>query len=127
MSYYQLQPGVKLVKDNAIPLTKATDFVMAPPAPSTLNYCCRPNTMIYGTAPYMAGKGAPNHLVAVEDELRPQATSRFDRIYADNSKGDYFPFQSISCGQPLRTMGLDPASTRGDLQNALFTKRYCNK
>lgn len=127
MSYYQLQPGLQMVRDKAIPPVCATEFVIAPAAPSNLNYCCRPNTMLYGTAPYMAGKGAPNHLIEVSDELRPQATTRFDRVYVNNTNGEYFPILDMKCSQPLRTMSFDPASTRANVQNGLFTKRYCNK
>lgn len=124
---YQLQPDLIRVENPAVPPVCATDFVMNPPAPSNLNYCCRPNTMLYGTAPYMAGKGAPNELVMVEDELRPQATTRHDRVYVDNRRGDYFPIQDMKCSVPLRTIGYEPASTRAELQNGLFQKRYCTK
>lgn len=127
MSYYQLQPGLKMVRDKAIPPVCATEIVIGPPVPSNLNYYCRPNTMLYGTAPYMAGKGAPDHLIEVSDELRPQATTRFDRVYADNSKGEYFPILDMKCSQPLRTMDFEPSSTRANVQNGLFTKRYFNK
>lgn len=127
MSYYQLQPGVQMVNDKAIPPVCATEFVIEPPKPGSLNYCCRPNTMLYGTAPYMAGKGAPANLIQLSDELRPQATTRFDRVYVNNTRGEYFPIQDMKCSQPLRTMSVDPTSTRANLQNGLFRKRYCNK
>jgi hypothetical protein len=74
----------------------------------------------------MAGKGAPNELIMIDDELRPQATTRFDRVYVNNSRGGYFPIQDMKCSVPLRTMSYDPTSTRSQVQNGLFTKRYCN-
>lgn len=127
MSYYQLKPGLKIVKDHAVPPVCATEFVMAPPQPSSLNYCCRPSTVVYGTAPYMAGKGAPNHLIMVEDELRPQSTSEFNKFVIDNRKGGYFPINNVTCALPQRTLSFDPISSRASVQNSLFSKRYCNK
>ena len=56
---YQLQPGLSIVQNaGAIAPVKATDEVFVYPQPSTLNCSgggCRPNTMLYGTAPYMSG------------------------------------------------------------------------
>ena len=124
---YQLQPNLIQVENPAVPPVCATETVVAPPQPSSLNYCCRPNTMLYGTAPFMGGKGAPNELIMIDDELRPQATTRFDRVYVDNTRRDYFPIQDMRCSVPLRSMSYDPASTRSQVQNGLFTKRYCNK
>lgn len=124
---YQLQPNLVQLENPAAPPNCATDAIVAPPQPSSLNYCCRPNTMLYGTAPYMAGKGAPANLVMVADELRPQATTRHDKVYVNNTRGEYFPIQDMSCSLPVRTMSFDPASTRAELQNGLFTKRYCTK
>ena len=77
---YLLQPDLIRVESPAIPSVCATETVIAPPQPSSLNYCCRPNTALYGTAPYMAGKGAPGHLVNVADELRPQSTTQFGKV-----------------------------------------------
>jgi hypothetical protein len=124
---YQLQPNLIQVENPAVPPVCATETIVAPPQPTSLNYCCRPNTMLYGTAPFMAGKGAPNELIMVDDELRPQATTRFDRVYVDNTSRDYFPIQDMRCSVPLRSMSYDPASTRSQVQNGLFTKRYCYK
>lgn len=124
---YQLQPNLLQIENPVVPPASATDYVVAPPQPSSLNYCCRPNTMLYGTAPYMAGKGAPGELIMVDDELRPQATTRHNKVYVNNTHGAYFPIQDMSCGVPLRTMNFDPTSTRAEVQNSLFTRRYCNK
>ena len=38
------------------------------------------NTMIIGTAPFMALKGAPADLVNTQDALRPQSTSQFNNF-----------------------------------------------
>jgi len=128
MDPYTLQPGAKISLDGqALPPNCANDVVFAYPNPSSLNYCNRPNTMLWGTAPYKAGKGAPNHLVMVEDELRPQSTSQFGKIYVNNTSGNYFPIQDMHCSVPLRVHTMDPSSSRAQLQNGLFVKRYCKK
>lgn len=122
---YQLQPNLIRVENPAVPPDCADDNVFVYPQPANLNYCCRPNTMLYGTAPYMAGKGAPNELIMIDDELRPQSTTQFGRVYVNNSKETYFPFQNMQCSVPLRTISYEPASTRAETQNGLFNKRYC--
>lgn len=94
------------------------------PQPSSLNYGSRPNTMLYGTAPYMAGKGAPEQFVDIADELRPQSTSQFKKPLIRTFEKNYFPLQKMDCSVPLRTMSYEPASTRAELQNELFVKRY---
>jgi len=124
---YSLQTHSKLLDVQAHPAVGATDEVFVYPQPSSLNYDGgRPNTMIYGTAPYMAGNGAPGHLVMVDDELRPQSTSQFKKVYVDTVQKNTFPWQKMDCSMPLRTVGFDPASTRVQVQNALFRKRYNN-
>src|SRR5210317_943497 len=101
---YQLQPGMKMVQDHAVPSVCATEEVFVYPQPSTLNYgSSRPNTMLYGTAPYMAGKGAPAQYIETSDQLRPQSTSQFNKI---------------------RTKTYEPMSTRAETQNCLFQQRY---
>lgn len=122
---YLLQPDLERLKNPAIPPVCATETVIALPQPSSLNYCCRPNTALYGTAPYMAGKGAPGHLVDVADELRPQSTTQFGKVYVNNSGRDYFPIQNVDCMLPQRTLRFNPANTRAQVQNGLFAKRYC--
>lgn len=122
---YQLQPNLVRVENPAVPPQCADENVFVYPQPSSLNYCCRPNTMLYGTAPYMAGKGAPNELIMVDDELRPQSTTQFDRVYVDNRDRTFFPYQDMQCSVPLRTISYEPASTRAEVQNGLFYKRYC--
>lgn len=125
---YQLQPGLKLVQNPAVPVNCATEEVFVYPQPSTLNYgSSRPNTMIYGTAPYMAGKGAPAEFIDASDELRPQSTSRFNKVLAKTYEQNLFPLQNMECKLPLQTMTYEPMSTRSEVQNGLFQQRYVNK
>ena len=126
---YQLQPGLSIVQNaGAIAPVKATDEVFVYPQPSSLN-CggCRPNTMLYGTAPYMAGKGAPANLIDTSDQLRPQSTSRFNKVVVPTYERNLFPLTNMECKLPLRSMTYDPSSTRAELQNGLFEQRYANK
>ena len=105
---YQLQPGLSIVQNaGALPLVRATDEIFVYPQPSTLN-CggCRPNTMLYGTAPY---------------------TSRFNKHIVQTYERNLFPLSNMECKIPLRTMKYEPASTRAEVQNGLFQQRYANK
>ena len=123
---YLLQPNLHIVENPAVPPQCATENLFAYPEGTHFNYCCRPNTMVYGTAPYMAGKGAPHELIELDDELRPQSTKRFNKKYVRTYEDNMFPLQNMSCSQPLRTQTLDPQSTRAENQNILFAQRYCN-
>jgi hypothetical protein len=111
----------------SVPADCATDMVFAYPQASSLNQCCRPSTMLYGTAPYMAGKGAPAEFVDTADRLRPQSTTRFGKVIVPTHERNFFPLNNMVCSQPLRTISYNPSSTRSDLQNGLFTKRYCKR
>lgn len=125
---YQLQPGIKLVTDNAVPTVCANEEVFVYPQPSTLNYVSsRPNTMLYGTAAYMAGKGSPAEYIETSDALRPQSTSRFNKVLARTYEQNLHPLQNVACKLPLRTQSYEPSSTRAELQNGLFQQRYLNK
>ena len=125
---YQLQPGLKLVQNPAVPVNCATEEVFVYPQPSTLNYgSSRPNTMLYGTAPYMAGKGAPAEFIDTSDELRPQSTSRFNKVLAKTYEQNLFPLQNMECKLPLQTISYEPMSTCSEVQNGLFQQRYLNK
>ena len=126
---YQLQPGLSIVQNaGAVPPVKATDEVFVYPQPSTLNYVSsRPNTMLYGTAPYMAGKGSPAEYIETSDALRPQSTSRFNKVLARTYEQNLHPLQNVACKLPLRTQSYEPSSTRAELQNGLFQQRYLNK
>ena len=124
---YQLNPNIPRIQQPAVPSVCANDFVFAYPQASNLNYCCRPNTMLYGTAPFMAGKGSPADLIEVSDELRPQSTDKFNNLIVKTYEKQYFPLQNMSCSLPIRNIGFEPMSTRAQVQNGLFAKRYCNK
>ena len=125
---YQLQPGLKLVQNPAVPVNCATEEVFVYPQPSTLNYGSqRPNTMLYGTAPFMAGKGAPSEYIETSDQLRPQSTTRFNRVLAKTCEQNLFPLQNMECKLPLRTISYEPMSTRSEIQNGMFNQRYLNK
>ena len=122
---YQLQPGLKLVQNPAHPPVCATEEVFVYPQPSTLNYgSSRPNTMLYGTAPYMAGKGSPAQFIETSDQLRPQSTSQFNKIVTKTYEKNFFPLQDVACALPPRTMSYEPSSTRAELQNSQFQQRY---
>ena len=121
---YQLQPGLSLVQNPAHPPVCATDEVFVYPQPSTLNYGGRPNTMLYGTAPYMAGKGSPAQFIETSDQLRPQSTSTFNTSIAKTYENQYFTIQNVECKLPLRTRTYEPASTRAMTQNVVFNHRY---
>jgi hypothetical protein len=126
---YQLQPGLSIVQNTgAIAPVKATDEVFVYPQPSTLNGDGgRPNTMLYGTAPYRAGKGSPAQYINTSDQLRPQSTSRFNKNVVQTYERRLFPLTNMECKVPLRTMSYEPSSTRVDVQNGLFQQRYVNK
>ena len=125
---YQLQPGLKIVNDKAVPTVCADEEVFVYPQPSTLNYgSSRSNTMLYGTAPYMAGKGSPAEYIESSDALRPQSTSRFNKVLARTYEQNLHPLQNVACKVPLRTRSYEPSSTRAELQNGLFQQRYLNK
>jgi hypothetical protein len=125
---YQLQPGMKMVQDHAVPAVCATEEVFVYPQPSTLNYGSgRPNTMLYGTSPYMAGKGSPAEFIDTSDQLRPQSTSRFNKVLAKTYERNFHPLQNVECKLPLRTRTYEPSSTRAEMQNGMFQQRYLNK
>jgi hypothetical protein len=93
-----------------------------------MNYTsARPNTMLYGTAPYMAGKGSPAQYIETSDALRPQSTSQFNKVLAKTYEQNLHPLQNVACKVPLRTRTYEPSSTRAELQNGLFQQRYLNK
>jgi len=83
--------------------------------------------MLYGTAPYMAGKGSPAQYIDTSDQLRPQSTSQFNKFLVKTHERNFFPLQNMECKVPLKSMSYEPTSTRADLQNGLFNQRYHNK
>jgi len=127
---YQLQPGLTIVDNKgALPMRRATDDVFVYPQPSTLNtvYEGRPNTMLYGTAPLMAGKGSPAEYIDTSDRLRPQSTSRFNKPLVRTYERNLYPLNDMACKLPVRTMAFEPSSTRAEAQNELFQQRYGSK
>mgnify|MGYP001163622984 CR=1 FL=1 len=124
---YQLQPGLNIVQHPAVPPVCATADVNPLPQPTSLNYGSRPNTVLYGTAPYMAGKGSPAEFIETSDQLRPQTTSQFNKNLVETYRRGYFPLQNVECKVPLRTRTYEPSSTRANTQNGMFLQRYGNK
>ena len=124
---YQLSTD-RTGQNGSVPANCATDMVFTYPQASSQNYCSsRPSTMLYGTAPFMAGKGAPSEFVDTADRLRPQSTTRFGKVVVPTHERNFFPLNNMECSQPLRTISYNPSSTRSQLQNGLFTKRYCRR
>ena len=123
---YLLQPNLHIVENPAVPPECATENFFAYPEASHLNNCCRPSTMVYGTAPFMGGKGAPHELIPLDDELRPQSTKQFNKKYVRVYEKNMFPLQDMKCSLPMRVHTCDPRSTRADDQNTLFAQRYRN-
>ena len=124
---YQLQPDLQRIQNPALPPEMATDnFFAYPEAARNVNFGSRPNTMLYGTAPYMAGKGSPAQFVDVSDELRPQSTTRFNVDYVNNYEKQLFPMDRSMPAPPVPNV-MDPRSSRSELQNDLFDLRYNKK
>tara|TARA_B100000073_G_scaffold86200_2_gene66948 strand:- start:4738 stop:5124 length:387 start_codon:yes stop_codon:yes gene_type:complete len=122
---YQLQPGLSLVENPAVPTNSATDDVFVYPQPSSVSMGARPNTMLYGTAPAKFGKGAPAQYVDTSDRLRPQSTSTHNKQPIKTWERGIFPVQDKGVVLPPQSAAYSgPASTRADLQNGLFDKRY---
>jgi hypothetical protein len=125
---YQLSTADLQTDARGAPPECATDNFFVYPQPANAQNCgsCRPNTELYGTAPYYAGKGAPAELVDVQDRLRPQSTTRFGRVLV-SAEERLHPLQDVSCAGPVQVRTSYPSSTRADMQNASFGKRYCNR
>lgn len=126
---YQLSTSPVQVDAGSAPVQCATDnFFMYPQPVNTPQNCgpCRPNTELYGTAPYYAGKGAPAELVDVQDRLRPQSTTRFGRVLVESTR-ELHPLQDMSCSIPVKVRTSYPSSTRADIQNASFSQMYCSR
>lgn len=126
---YQLSTSSVQVDAGSAPSQCATDnFFMYPQPVNTPQNCgpCRPNTELYGTAPYYAGKGAPAELVDVQDRLRPQSTTRFGRVLVESTR-ELHPLQDMSCSIPVKVRTSYPSSTRADIQNASFSQMYCSR
>ena len=101
---YQLQPGLSLVENPALPKSSATDDVFVYPQPSSISMGARPNTMLYGTAPAKFGKGAPAQYVETSDRLRPQSTSTHQQTTDQDMGARYLPGSRQGCrfAAPIR-------------------------
>jgi|TARA_Y100001958_G_scaffold25383_1_gene15924 hypothetical protein len=123
---YQLSTHSKIIDQQAKPARPAGSDVFVYPQPSSLNYGDRPQTMLFGTAPYKAGKGAPAEYIETDDELRPQSTSRFGKVVAMPVEQHLHPVMDadvMRCKLPQRVPD-QPSSSRADVQNVLFAQRY---
>ena len=109
MNTYLLQPGLKVVNDRAILDTCAEGEFFDYPKSTNLNENNRAyqNTMIIGTSPFMALKGAPAEFVTTQDLLRPQSTTQFNDF--SKNKPFSFPIQNVSCALPVRTKTWQPS------------------
>ena len=125
---YQLTTAELQVDARSAPPQCASDNFFSYPQPANGSNCggCRPNTEVYGPAPYYAGKGAPGELVDVQDRLRPQSTTRFGRVLVSESDRLH-PIQDMSCAGPVQVRTSYPSSTRSDIQNVSFSQRYCSR
>jgi len=126
---YQLQPGLKVLENAGKPAEAPTDNFFSYPQNSNdqTRFGSRPQTMLYGTAPARFGKGAPARFIDTSDELRPQSTSRFNRVVAMPVEQRLHPMQDEKLMQqrmPLRVQETEPTSSRADVQNELFVQRY---
>lgn len=122
-----LQPHVSRLEQPAVPENCATEFVFSYPQPTSQNYAGRPQTMVWGTAPYMAQGGAPGDLIGLDDELRPQSTKQFGKVYVDTYGRNTHPLQNVECKLPQRVWAMNPSSTRAEGQNCLFGQRYLSQ
>ena len=124
---YQLQPDLQRIQNPALPTNSAIEHVFTyPEGEREQNFGSRPNTMLYGTAPYMAGKGSPAALIEVSDELRPQATTRFGKVVVNYYEKQHFPLDASMPAPSLPNL-YEPRSSRAELQNDLFDLRYNKK
>ena len=122
---YQLQPGLSIVENPAVPVNCATDEVFVYPQPSTLNNgSSRPNTMLYGGA--IHGGKVLQRNSSNEWSLRPQSTTRFNRVLMKRTSKTCSHCKT-ECKLPLRTISYEPMSTRSEVQNGMFNQRYVNK
>ena len=122
MNPYTLQPGLARLDKNAAQM--APDAVLEYPQSTNLNDNTRAiSTVLVGTAPYKGQKGAPAALVDVATQLRPSDT-RLLPAERDTESNAWPPVMPPSDVARNTAPGPTPASTRGDIQNALFVKRY---
>ena len=122
-NFYSLQTGLKWMDSETKPPGCSDEIIFDYPKPSTRNRNHRgeQSTYLYGTAPFMAQKGAPASLIDESDDLIPQDTSRFNRYY--QTKPHDFPKQ-YDIDLPVKARSWDPASSRSDVHNEMFRRKY---
>jgi hypothetical protein len=126
MASFTLQPGLRNLDTGILQKGCDSSFTPHPEYASRPNGSCRSQQMFteYCHSPYMAGKGVPSNLILVDDALRPQSTKRFGKVTVKPIERNLFPLQNNLClGTPQVSMH-NPSSTRAQLQNELFQKRY---
>jgi hypothetical protein len=124
MASFTLQPGLRNLDTGILQPGCDTSFTPYPQYDSRPNWSCRPQFSEFCHSPYMAGKGVPAHLILVDDALRPQSTKRFGKVPVNTFERNFFPLQNNLCLGTPQVSTRDPASTRAQLQNSLFHKRY---
>ena len=123
-STFTLQPGLTRLAPSVLQPGCDNTFAPYPIYDSRPNYSSRPVFAEFGHAPYMAGKGVPAELILVDDALRPQSTKRFGKVQVEPFARNLFPLQNNLCLGTPQVSQRDPSSTRAQLQNTLFHKRY---
>jgi len=119
--------GLININSGVIPSVKAGEDVFIYPQNSNDSIPAgRPNTMLYGTAPYKGGKGAPSHFIETSDELRPQSTTRFGKTIVQPTEHTLFPVHTNMAPAPV-PIPREYASSRADVQNELFNQRYASQ
>ena len=125
MASFTLQPGLRNLDTGILQKGCDSSFTPYPEHDSRPNWSCRPNQLYteFCHSPYMAGKGVPANLILIDDALRPQSTKRFNKIVVEPIQRNLFPMQTFCLGTP-QVSGFNPISSRAQLQNELFQKRY---
>ena len=98
--------GLRNLNAGVVPIVKPGEEIFTYPENSNANLPARPNTVLYGTAPFRGGGGAPAQLIDVSDELRPQSTTRFGKALVQPMENTLFPVNnSIDAPPPPAPRG----------------------
>jgi len=115
--------GLRNLNADVVPRVKPGEEIFTYPENSNANLPARPNTVLYGTAPFRGGGGAPAQLIDVSDELRPQSTTRFGKTLVQPMENTLFPVNnSMDAPPPPTPRGM--VSSRAEIQNELYEQRY---
>ncbi|MBJ62928.1 MAG: hypothetical protein CMB57_06695 [Euryarchaeota archaeon] len=115
--------GLRNLNTGVVPIVKPGEEIFTYPENSNANLPARPNTVLYGTAPFRGGGGAPAQLIDVSDELRPQSTTRFGKALVQPMENTLFPVNnSMDAPPPPAPRGM--VSSRAEVQNELYEQRY---